>query len=263
MNKKYQSVFDLVEEAGKRLLPHFGIVETLKHKDAGSDASALTQLDLDTEKFLVEGLSKLFPEIGFHGEEYGIQGDKKYFWTLDPIDGTSHFVRGLPFCTVMVGLIKDGEVVFGLIYDFIRKDFYWAEKGLGAFKNRETLHVSDRPMNRAYLSFETNFDFPGMVELYKKVTQASTNFHSVNAGWEFAQIAAGKLDGRILLHPYCSLWDVAPGSLLVKEAGGQVANIGSDTYDVFNRDFMAVNPQVYDFLTKEKAAIFPVKKSKQ
>jgi myo-inositol-1(or 4)-monophosphatase len=260
MNKKYQSVFDLVEKAGDRLLPSFGNIETLKHKDAGSDASALTQLDLDTEKFLTEGLSKLFPEIGFHGEEYGIQGDKKYFWTLDPIDGTSHFVRGLPFCTVMVGLIKDGEVIFGLIYDFVKKDFYWAEKGKGAYKNRQLLHVSDRPMNRAYISFETNFGISGALELYKKVSLASTDFRSVNAGWEFAQIASGKLDGRILLHPYCSLWDVAPGSLLVAEAGGKVANIGSQTYDVFNRDFMTVNPKVYEFLTQGNDAIFPITK---
>lgn len=260
MNKKYQSVFDLVEEAGDLLIKSFGNIETLKHKSSGSDASALTQLDLDTEKFLTDGLATFFPEIGFHGEEFGEQGNKKNFWTLDPIDGTSHFVRGLPFCTIMIGLIKDGIVEFGIIYDFIQKDFYWAEKGHGAFKNRESIHVSSRPMNRAYLSFETNFEVDGTLELYQKVSQASTNFHSVNAGWEFAQIASGKLDGRILYHPYCSLWDVAPGSLLVAEAGGKVANIGKESYDVFNRDFMAVNPQVYEFLTAGQDAIFPIKK---
>lgn len=259
MNQKYQSVFDLVEKAGSNLLPHFGNIATFKHKDQGSDASALTQLDLDTEKLLVDGLSTHFPEIGFHGEEFGVQGNEKYFWTLDPIDGTSHFVRGLPFCTIMVGLIRHGEVELGIIYDFVKKDFYWAERGKGAFKNREMIRVSFRPMNRAYISFETNFSIKGNLELYQRVTMACTKFHSVNAGWEFAQIAAGKLDGRILLNPFCSLWDVAPGSLLVAEAGGKVANLGQESYDVFNLDFMAVNPQVYEFLTQGKDAIFPIK----
>lgn len=259
MNQKYSQIFELIEKAGRQLKKHHGKIDILGHKNDIHDASVLTKLDLETEHTITNRLLKLFPNIGIYGEEYGQQGNKNRYFTIDPIDGTAHFVRGLPFSTCMVALIEDNRVIFSLIYDYLNNDFYWAEAGLGARKNRSRIHVSDRPINRSYISFEKNINIKGSLEKYILMDKLCVLFHSINCGWEFAMVASGKLDGRIAFNSYTKLWDQAPGSLLVAEAGGIVRNIGSDTYDVTNLNIIATNNQIYDSLTEGKNAVFPVK----
>lgn len=260
MNKQYKPVFELVEKAGDRLLKHFGKIETLKYKNDIHDTSALTQLDLDTEKLLTKGLLKFFPDTGICGEEFGLQGNETRYWTIDPIDGTAHFVRGNPFCTTMIALVEENQVVFSLIYDFLNKKLYWAEKGKGAFCNKNRLQVSHRPINRSYISFETNLSKADSLDKYTDLDAKAVLFHSINCGWEFAMTACGKLDGRITYNGFTSIWDQAPGSLLVAEAGGIVTNVGSKTYDVTNLNVIATNPEIYQFLTTSKQAIFSFEK---
>jgi fructose-1,6-bisphosphatase/inositol monophosphatase family enzyme len=189
MNQKYKPVFEMMEMAGKKLRKYHGKVELLSHKNEIHDTSALTQIDLDIEKFLTANLVTLFPGAGILGEEYGMQGNPKKYWTLDPIDGTAHFVRGMPFSTCMTALVEDNQVIFSIIYDFLHNDFYWAEKNKGAYKNKQRINVSSRTINRSYISYESNLSKPGNLKKYALIDSKAVIFHSINCGWEYAMTA--------------------------------------------------------------------------
>ncbi len=156
----------------------------------------------------------------------------------------------------MVALIEDNQVVMSVIHDIANNDTYWAIRGQGAYRNGERIYVSDRPLKQGLVSFETKLGKPENQDAYLKLSKLTTILATVNSGFEFIMIASGKLDGRIGVDPYGMDWDFAPGSLLVEEAGGIVRNIGSDTYDYHNHDYLAVNPVIYEELTSGNEALF-------
>lgn len=187
-----------------------------------------------------------------------MQSELPNTWLVDPIDGTAHFIRGLPFCTTMVALIENGTVLMSVIHDFIREDTYWAIRGKGAFCNDEPIHVSQRTLRQGLISYETHLENPENYQKYLEVRDKTAILATINCGYEFAMIAAGKLDGRIALNPYGMDWDFAPGSLLVTEAGGKATNIGKDTYDYKNHDYLITNAVIHDELTSGVNTVFPV-----
>ena len=145
-------ILPILREAGVELRKGFGNAEIVQQKNDFAP-SVVTELDRSTEQFLAAKLRAADSSIDFYGEENGGNDHAERFWLCDPIDGTAHFVRGLPFCTTMLCLIENGGVVFSVIYDFVKDDVYWAEKGGGAWKNDEQIHVSNRNFKQRYLSF--------------------------------------------------------------------------------------------------------------
>lgn len=238
------------------VLPFYGQVPTWRNKEA-SAADVVTELDVRVEAFLAEELRKAYPSIGFVGEETGGDRTAECFWLVDPIDGTAHFIRGLPFCTTMLALIEGSEVVFAAIYAFLTDDLYVAEKNQGAICNDVPIRVSTRPLQQAYLGWETHLDTAENQQMFTALAKRCILFSTISAGFEYAMIAAGKLDGRVCCNPYGKDYDFAPGALLVAEAGGRVANVGAKTYDYRNVNFIAANPLVFDALTSEPEALFP------
>ncbi len=239
-----QTVLPLIREIRPMILPHWGNAGSITAKSA-SPADLVTELDTSVEAFMTRRLEELYPDIGFVGEEYGGDREQERFWLMDPIDGTAHFIRGLPFCTSMLALIENGEVTFSVIYDFVNDHVYWAEKGQGAFKDEERLYVSERSLPDAYYSYEIQLKKEENREIFHNLLGNGLMLKTISAGWEFAMIAEGKIDARICIDPYGKDYDFAPGSLLVQEAGGIVRNIGSDTYDYKNLNFIAAAPKVY------------------
>lgn len=237
------------------LLSHWGKAKAVDQK-TDSAWSVVTQLDIDVETLVMAELTRLHKGIEFVGEERGGNRNAKKFWLMDPIDGTAHYMRGLPFCTSMLALVDDGAVVFGAIYDFLHDAMYWAEKGEGAFCNETPIRVSERPLRNSFISFETNIDKPRNAELRNKLRSETDVVTTFSAGWEFAMVASGKMDARICLDPYGSDYDFAPGTLIVAEAGGVVRNIGRSTFDYKNLNFIAANPFVYNELTEGPRALF-------
>ena len=248
---------DAVVTAGLELKKYYGNVEVLSKGDGDSVGGVVTELDRKTEQYLAKELGKFSSEIGFRGEEFGVQSEADTTWLVDPIDGTAHFIRGLPFCTTMVALIEKGEVVMSVIHDFINDNTYWAIKGEGAYCNDERIFVSNRTLAQSLLSFETRLEKPKNYEKYLNVRKHAGIVTTINCGFEFAMIASGKLDGRIGLEPYGMDWDFAPGSLLVTEAGGVAVNIGKSTYNYKNHDYLITNVAVHEELTQGPGAIFP------
>jgi myo-inositol-1(or 4)-monophosphatase len=245
-----EKVLPIIKEAGLAILPFYGNAPVTKNKGDGA-YDVVTELDTKTEKFLAERLRKIYPDIEFAGEEFGGKKTAERFWLADPIDGTAHFVRGMPFCTTMIALIENGKAVFSVIYDFVNDKMYYAEKGRGAKMNGEAIHVSNRPLKDAYLAKEINVvDYKKNLDIYLSLDKKCILFHTISCGFEFTMTASGKTEGRIALNGYGNDYDYAAGMLLVSEAGGKATNLGKDDYDFRDHSFVAANPIVHDELRK-------------
>lgn len=238
-------------------LPNWGIVDGSQLKD-GSAASVVTIADQQVEQFLKTEFARLEPGITFVGEEYGGDRTAERLWLIDPIDGTGHYVRGTPFCTTMVSLIEYGEVTFSAIYHFVTDTMFYATKGGGAWRETQRLSVSSRPYGQSYITFETKLDIPENMSLCNRLRAKSGMITMVCSGYEHCMVASGQLEARITYDGYGQDYDFAPGTLLIREAGGMVANIGVATYDYRNTNYIAANPLVFAALTRGNEAIFPI-----
>ncbi len=254
---EFPDVIDLVITAGQKLKKNFGRVEVLGYKTTYS-SSAVTKVDKETEAFLKGNLKKLYPDVGFKGEEFGGSEKQKKFWLVDPIDGTGLFVRGLWGCVTMLALIEDEEIVFSVIYDFILDKLYQAQKGRGAFLNNKPIKVSRRNLSQALIYFESKLATKKEIDTFLALDKKCNVLGNYPAGIHFSLTAEGKIEGRVCMNPYGEDYDFAPGQLLVQEAGGVVANIGSSSFDFRNLNFLAVNKEVYKDLTKGETVLFPI-----
>lgn len=236
-----------VEGLRPRLLETQGNIE----HHLKDDDTAVTAMDMFAESEIAAALRKLDPAIPFSGEETGVDFSKQTFWLVDPIDGTEQFMRGLPFATNMISLIDNGEPVFGAVYNFNFGDYYVAIKGHGATRNGHPIHVSDRKPDRAWVTYSTALGEPGTAGFADKL---DGKIHSVrrygSAGYDYSMVASGALEARIVFNGHGHEWDFAPGTLIVQEAGGRVANIGSDKYDYHNYNHIAAGPATFDTLMR-------------
>lgn len=244
------AVAPIIEEAGIDLMQGFGKTEAVVFKSA-AHGSAVTELDRKTERFIAERLRKIYPDIAYFGEEFGGDNEAERFWLVDPIDGTSNFIRGLPFSTTMIALIQEGRPVFSIIYNFMTKELYSATRDKGATLNGAPIHVSARPVNHACVFAETDKHKKENIDKYIKINEKFSIYAASVSGFEFAMVASGKIEGRATFgDPPGKDWDYAPGALLVAEAGGIVKNIGKTSYDYRNHDFVAGNQPVCEELEK-------------
>jgi myo-inositol-1(or 4)-monophosphatase len=260
LNNALNITLKAVKTAGLNLKPYYGNVEALSKGDGSSCVGVVTELDRKTEHFLAAELGKFSKDIGFRGEEYGVRAKADTTWLVDPIDGTEHYIRGIPFCTTMVSLIENNQVVVSVIHDFVRNYTYWATKGGGAYCNGRAICVSQHSLKKGLISFESNLEKSENLAKFLCIRKRTVIMATINCGFEFCMVASGKLDARIGLDPYGKDWDFAPGSLLVAEAGGIVTNIGKKDYNYQNHDYIISNPIIYSELTQGKNALFPIGK---
>lgn len=254
MKIETEKVIEIIRSTRKLSLPHFGNVADKGYK-TDNTADVVTQIDQDIEEYLKAELGKIMPDVGFVGEEFGGDRTSRKFWLVDPIDGTGHFIRGIPYCTTMLCLIESGQVTFSIIYDFVNDIVYHAKLGKGAYKNGEKISVSNRTLKRAYLACEINSKKEENREILSYVRSKANLVNHIVAGYEYVLVATGKIEGRITYDAFGKDYDFAMGSLLVSEAGGIVKNFKSDTYDYTNLNFIACNKNVYEELVKSEGSI--------
>ena len=218
-------------KAARGLVRDFGEIENLQVSKKGP-ADFVTTADKKAEEVLVAGLTKARPRFGFLLEEGGkIEGaDTSNRWIIDPLDGTTNFLHGIPHFSISIALERDGEPVAGVIYEPITDQMFWAEKGQGAYLNGRRIRVSARHRLEESL-FATGIPFAGkqdhdrflsQLKAVMAVSAAVRRFGS--AALDLAYVAAGRYEGfwEFGLHP----WDIAAGIVLVREAGGFVTDIG-------------------------------------
>jgi myo-inositol-1(or 4)-monophosphatase len=204
-----------VEKASKSLIRDFGEVEKLQVIKKGP-RDYVTKTDKNVEKILLEELKKTKKNYSFFSEEIGSinNNDNENIWIIDPIDGTTNFLHGIPHFAICIALQSGGEIISGLIFDPIKDEMFFAEKNKGAFLNNQRLRVSKKNLLDNCL-FGSN---------HEGVKYSNLNMrYSGSAALDLAYVAAGRLDG--FFHNHINLWDVAAGSLMVKEAGGIVNDI--------------------------------------
>ena len=203
------------EKASKSVIRDFGEVEKLQVSKKGP-YDFVTKTDKHVEKVLIEELSKIKKNYSFITEETGIikNKDKENIWIIDPIDGTTNFLHGIPHFAICIALQYKNEIVSGLIFDPIKDEMFFAEKDKGAFLNNQRLRVSKKNSIDDCL-FSSNHEGVKFSNLNMRYTGC--------AALDLAYVASGRLDG--FFHNNINLWDVAAGEILVKEAGGIVNDI--------------------------------------
>ena len=202
------------EKASKILIRDFGELENLQVSKKGPK-DFVTNSDKKTEKVLINELTKNKKKYSILSEEIGfIENDyNDYIWVIDPIDGTTNFLHGIPHFCISIGLKFKDEIISGIIFDPIKNEIFYAEKNQGAFFNNHRIRVSKRK-NLDECLFATNKNGLSSTDLNARI------FGS--AALDLAYVASGRIDGYF--QNGLNLWDIAAGTLIVKEAGGIVNN---------------------------------------
>jgi myo-inositol-1(or 4)-monophosphatase len=203
------------EKASKALIRDFGEIEKLQVSIKGP-SDFVSNADTKAEKIIIEELKKAKPNYSILSEEDGseINKDKENVWIIDPIDGTTNFLHGVPHFAISIALKSGDEIVSGLIYDPIKDEMFYAEKNNGAFFNNKRVRVSKKKEVNGCL-FATGGREDLNIELITR--------KSGSAALDMAYVAAGRYDGYF--QNKLNLWDIAAGIIIVKEAGGIINTI--------------------------------------
>ena len=220
------------EKASKSLIRDFGEVENLQVSVKGP-LDFVTNTDIKVEKILIEELTKSKKNFSILSEETGFikNKDNKNIWIIDPIDGTSNFLHGIPHFAISIALQSENEIVSGLIFDPIKNEMFYAEKNNGSYLNNKRIRVSKKKEINKCL-FATNG---------KKFK--NTNLHnrkSGSAALDMAYVAAGRYDGYF--QENLNLWDIAAGLILIKEAGGVINEVDLGKNE--NLEIIASSPNI-------------------
>lgn len=205
----------------------------------------VSYVDKTSEKLLVENLSKIFSSAGFIVEENTKSETKEYNWIVDPLDGTTNFIHGIPCYAISIALEHKGEIIVGVVYEVAQNECFWAYKNGGAFLNGNKIHVSDRKILSESL-IATGFpiyNFSRLESFVNTLTYLMKNTHGIRrigaAAADLCYLACGRVDAffEYSLNP----WDVAAGAIIVKEAGGIVGDFKSKQNWLFGKEIMATN----------------------
>ena len=237
-------------KAARGLIRDFGEVEQLQVSVKGP-GDFVSTADLRAEKVLRAELTKARPGYGLLMEEGGgVAGsDPRHRWIVDPLDGTTNFLHGIPHFAISIALERDGEIVAGVIYEPVRDEMFWAEKGAGAFLNDRRLRVSGRrQLSDALIGTGMPFAERGDAEAYLATLAAvmpvtSGVRRAGAAALDLAYVAAGRLDGfwEFGLQP----WDIAAGIILVREAGGYITDLAGGHGMIATGDVLAANDHLH------------------
>ena len=224
------------EKVSKVIIRDFGELENLQVSKKGPK-DFVTKTDRRAEKILIEELTKTKKNYSFITEETGkiINKNNNIFWIIDPIDGTTNFLHGIPHFAISIALQVEGEIKIGLIFDPIKNEIFYAEKDCGAFINNNRMRVSKKSVLDECL-FASNSE--GLKSIYPKLNLRNTGC----AALDLAYVGCGRLDGYF--HNKINIWDIAAGKIIIEEAGGKVNNINE--FKINKIDIRASNPNIYD-----------------
>ncbi len=253
------NLLERVREVGRYVLSES---ENLARSDIDQKGKhdLVTRVDKESERRLIELLSKFSPSVdtGFLTEEFNPDAElskHEWWWVVDPLDGTTNYVHRIPVFAISVALMHtSGEVKLGIVYDIYHDFMFYAEQGKGAYMNGKRIYVSQENNVDNFL-IATGFPFSDLsraeeyLNMFKHLMKDVQGLRRMgSAAIDLAYTATGKFDGffEYGLKP----WDVAAGSLLVREAGGHVGDFkGGDNY-LFGREIIAGNSAGFEYLKK-------------
>jgi myo-inositol-1(or 4)-monophosphatase len=237
-------------KAARGLLRDFGEVEQLQVSVKGP-GDFVSTADLKAERTIKSELKKARPGYAMLFEESGAEpgSDSRHRWIVDPLDGTTNFLHGIPHFAISIALERDNEIVAGVIYEPVRDEMYWAEKGAGAYVNDRRLRVSARrqlgeSVIGTGMPLAARRDLTTYMATLTAVIKATAGIRRMgSATLDLAYVAAGRFDGfwEFGLSP----WDMAAGILLVREAGGYVSDMTGGHDMMSSGDLLAANDHLH------------------
>ena len=238
-------------KASKTLIRDFGEIENLQVSLKGP-GDFVTNCDKKIEKILIDEFLKARPNYSILSEEIGeINNDDSFKWIMDPIDGTSNFLHGIPHFAISVGLEHNKEIICGIIYDPIKDEMFTAEKGNGSYLNNQRMRVSSRSKLENCMIFtggprhESKSREVALKEYYKFSSKVLIPIRKLGSGaLDMAYVAAGRCDG--FWSRDLNYWDIAAGIILVKEAGGFVTDFNGSNNFIQNKTILATNSRIND-----------------
>ena len=229
------------EKASKILIRDFGEIEKLQISVKGP-SDFVSSADTKAEKIIINELTKAKKNYSILSEEDGskINTDSQNVWIIDPIDGTTNFLHGVPHFAISIALKSDNEIVSGVIYDPIKDEMFYAEKNNGAFFNNQRIKVSKKKNIQSCL-----FGTGGK----EKIETDLITRKSGSAALDMAYVAAGRYDGYFQNN--LNLWDIAAGIIIVKEAGGTIneINLSKNNNIKIRASSTAINEKMLEKLT--------------
>lgn len=209
----------------------------------------VSYVDKQAERILVDNLAELLPESGFITEEQTInKKGEVYNWIIDPLDGTTNFIHGVPTYSVSVALYKNAEPVIGVVYEINRAEMFYAYQGGAAYLNNKVIRVSNRDLIADTL-LATGFpyyDFEKQAQYMALFTELMRKCHGLrrigSAAVDLAYVACGRFDAFFEYN--LNAWDVAAGAFIVQQAGGRVMNFAGGEEFVETRELLATNSRV-------------------
>jgi len=238
-------------KAGRSLVKDFREVENLQVSSKGP-GDFVSRADREAERLIKDELMGARPTYGWLGEETGGQDgqDPTRRWIVDPLDGTTNFLHGMPHWAVSIALEHKGEIVSAVVYDAAKDELFWAEKGAGAWMNDRRMRVSGRrEMHEAVFAtgvpFGAKSTLPAMLQDLARLMPACAGVRRWGAAsLDLAYVAAGRYDGY--WERELQAWDIAAGLLLVKEAGGFVSAIRDGDEPLVKGAVICANEPLFD-----------------
>ena len=236
-------------KAAKTLIRDFGEIEKLQVSIKGP-GDFVTASDKKAEKILIEELGKARPNYSILSEEVGeIKNDEEFKWIIDPIDGTSNFLHGIPHFAISIGLEQNNEIICGIVFDPIKDETFVAEKGNGSYLNNQRIRVSSRSKLENCIIFtggprsESKNKDLAMEEYKKFSSKVLIPIRKMgSASLDMAYVAAGRCDG--FWQRNLNYWDIAAGIILVKEAGGFVTDFKGENGYIKNKTILVTNSRI-------------------
>jgi myo-inositol-1(or 4)-monophosphatase len=252
-NKELKIVKKSVKEAGLWLEKEFNKWTRGQAKYKAAD-EIVTWCDKKSESIILKYLNKHFPKYALLSEESGLNNKTSdYFWTVDPLDGTSNFTIHNPLFTVSVSLFYKNKIVLGVTYMPILNEMYWAVKGQGAYRNGKKINVSDiKNLSKAFTTYchgQSLANHRQAYKIYEHFHEAARDCrHFGSTTLEIAMVAAGHTDALMIAKP--KIWDVAAGVILTREAGGKVTDFAGKQWNKQSTSLIATNTKIHSVISQ-------------
>jgi len=244
---------------GQLIVGHLGKISK-KDISLKQTSDFVTTIDKESEKIIITTIKEYFPDHLFLAEESLKEcGKKTYRWIIDPLDGTTNYIHSYPVFSISIALEYEGKIIIGVILDPLRNELFWAEKGSGAYLNCSSIEVSKVNMNESLITTGFPFRSKEMIDPYLAIfrnlfLKVSDLRRAGSAALDLAYLACGRCDGFFELG--LSPWDIAAGSLLIKEAGGIVTDFGGGDGYIWTGNIVAGNPVVQKEILREVRKTF-------
>lgn len=241
---------DAARKAGNMMLRSIDRLESIK-VNTKSRHDYASEVDRTSEDIIIKTIRKSYPDHAIIGEETGAHTgkDKEICWIIDPLDGTTNYIHGLPHYAISIAIQVKEKIEHGVIYDPIRQEMFIASRGAGSYVNNRRIRVSPQlKMENAILAtgfpFRQRQHFPAYLKSLSAVIEAAEDIRRAgSAALDLAYVAAGRVDGFWEIG--LSQWDIAAGSILIKEAGGRVSDFkGGEDY-LNSGNIVAGNPRIF------------------